>query len=202
MIFTALKYAGAALIGVIVLASCEATVSEGAANQASTSGAPTESKAAGIPLANALDNSGNRKAIEALNYCLDSFPNLNVARLNWQRSGFRSEGQYGGSDYYSAFNRSIITAVKTGKHDPECVVGRSGLRDEEAVLVASSVLGAKYGDTFEIFDTSDDREVLAAFYAKTDNGTPIAVAVLPQFFIPGFYRGSLIIVIEHTETAE
>lgn len=142
-------------------------------------------------------NSGNRKFIQAMDICLNSFPSMLNVRRELRSSNFTSEGRFSGEEYFSAFNRSIIAFASTGQHEPICGFGRNGLRDDEAVLVVNATLAAKYGENLLVGDVSDDPHTLAAWLVTTDNDTEVVVAVRRQIVLSGLYRGSLVYVAEY-----
>ena len=199
-----MKYASLRLLGCLAVvcsfAACDTSTQALASETAvatSTSGAPES-----IPLANALGNSGNQKIIQAMNVCLDNFPNMLAVRNELRTSNFKSEGRFGGIEYFSAFNRDIIAFGSVGTSKPLCGFGRDGLRDEEAVLVAASILGAKFGSSLAEFDTSADPQFIAAYYIEKEDGTKVVVAVRRQITLSGLYRGSPIYVSEFIEPEE
>ncbi|MCG3266740.1 hypothetical protein [Yoonia sp. I 8.24] len=185
-----LKPAGIAVFATVGLGGCMEAPVEAAVEAAPEADAPAQAT-------QPATSSGNAKATEAINQCLDNLPGHNATRTYLRTNGFRHEGKYTGVDFYTAYNRSIIVGLTRGSEAPYCFVGRNNLRDDEAVLVASNAMRAKYGDSFGEFDTSSDSEFIAAFYGERPDGVGVVAAVRNQFAVAGVYRGSIIVVHEY-----
>ena len=181
-----------AIVAAGLLAACGETTT--------TQTAPPSVDAAATSVQNPLSESGNRKLLQAMDICIDNYPNMLATRTALRTSKFSSEGQFGNDEYFSAFNRDIIVVASTGTSTPSCAFGRNKVRDDEAVLLAGGLIAAKFGDTPLIGDFSNNPRVLAGWRIKTESGDDFTLIVTNQVNIAGLFRGSLFILREFEES--
>lgn len=146
-------------------------------------------------------NSSNRKFIQAMDICMDNFPDTFATRNTLRTSNFVDEGTFSGISYFTGFNRRIIAFASTGTNNPVCGSGRNGLRDDEAVFVTNALLAAKFGTNLLMADVSDQRGLIAAWLATTDDGHQFQILIRPQIVIAGLFKGSLVYVKEYKPDA-
>jgi len=176
-------------LSAVLLTACVQT--QEVASGSATANAATQ-------LANPLDRSSNRKLLEAMDICLADFPNLLQVRTRLRQSGYQSEGRFGNKEIFTAYNRNIIVVVSASATDRLCSFGLDGLRDQEAVLLAGALFGARANGTLELGSPQDPR-FLAAYRFDAPNGVKVIGAVGRQVTISGLYRGSIIYLIEAEE---
>ncbi len=178
-----------------LISACDETTSSGIAE---TNVGTSSTSATSIQ--NPLDRSGNRKLLQAMDICIENYPDMLAVRTEMRRSNFATEGRFGDNEFFSAFNRNIVVLASTGTEKPTCGFGRNTVRDDEAVLLASALVAAKFGDTPLVADFSDEPRFLAGWLIETDAGEQFTLTVTRQLNISSIFRGSLFILQEYDES--
>jgi ABC-type sulfate transport system substrate-binding protein len=139
----------------------------------------------------AFADSYTNKAAEAMNICLNDFPDMTAARRGIRAAGFRQEFRQSGAEISTALGQNVLVLASYGGSDPRCGIGIDGVYDNDAIGFAQAVMVAKYGAAVQPIDISFERHLIAGWAAVTPHGT-VVTTVQKQVNIPPIYRGSLI----------
>ncbi|MBL4812349.1 MAG: hypothetical protein JKX69_08355 [Rhodobacteraceae bacterium] len=140
----------------------------------------------------------NQLFAEALEICLNSYPDMGEIRRNARSAGFRSVGQRQGTDFFTSAGDRVIMMVNASNSDRSCGLGQNRLRGQNAVDSVQQILANTVGDRAHPIDVSDSRVFIAGWFVENGNAGYV-VAVRWQINIQGFFTGSLVVVLDGDE---